>query len=88
MHSCRASKRAAYGNLLCNCLLPTRLSPVSHEPAGNGKLPSASLPCRARDMDAEEEYDNDGGLAMYESRKSSVSLAKQATRERANQVCS
>ena len=39
-------------------------------------------------MDADEEYDNDGGLAMYESRKSGVSLAKQAVRERANQVCS
>ena len=41
---------------------------------------------RERDLDADEEYDVDGGLDMYESRNAKVSKDRLAQRQRAAQI--
>lgn len=42
--------------------------------------------CRERDLDAEEEYDVDGGLEMYESRNSKVTREKAMQRQQTLQI--
>ena len=41
---------------------------------------------RERDLDADEEYDVDGGLEMYENRNSKVTKEKAVQRQRTTQI--
>lgn len=41
---------------------------------------------RGNELDVDEEYDNDGTLAMYESRTQKGDREQQAKREKARQV--
>ena len=42
--------------------------------------------CRGNELDVDEEYDNDGTLAMYESRSQKGDREQQVKREKARQV--
>lgn len=42
--------------------------------------------CRGNELDVDEEYDNDGTLAMYESRAQKGDKEQQVKREKARQV--
>ena len=42
--------------------------------------------CRGNELDVDEEYDNDGTLAMYESRVKKGDKEQQVKREKARQV--
>ncbi len=42
--------------------------------------------CRGNELDVDEEYDNDGTLAMYESRAKKGDKEQQVKREKARQV--
>ena len=42
--------------------------------------------CRGNELDVDEEYDHDGGLAMYESRNKKGTREKQVQRQKAAQV--
>lgn len=49
-------------------------------------LNHAFKPYRGNELDVDEEYDHDGGLAMYESRDQKGTREKAAQRQKAAQV--
>lgn len=51
-----------------------------------GQLMDSHGMCRGNELDVDEEYDNDGTLAMYEDRAKKGDKEQQVKREKARQI--